>query len=120
MFIVASRSGAGAVLVIFSLLFNINIGANFRLLSKIPRFAQFSMFFTDEHCRCAVALHDDWTRSNPSNGPVMRSAEHKSMQSLFVRLWGVRGVSLSLGLAEIYGNLCYVGRLLGLANTGGR
>jgi hypothetical protein len=120
MFFGASRSGAGAVMVIFSLLFNINIGAYFRLLSKIQRFAQFSMFFTDEHCRCAVALPDDWTRSNPGDGPVMRSAEHKSLQSLLVRLWEVRGVSLSLWLAEIYGNLCYFGRLLGLANAGGR
>ncbi len=33
--------------------------------------------------------------------------------------YGVRGVSLSLWLAEIYGNLCYVSRLLGLANAGG-
>ena len=33
---------------------------------------------------------------NPGNCPVMPSAEHKSMQSLLVRLWGKRGDFKSL------------------------
>ena len=53
---------------------------------------------------------------NPGNCPVMLVQSTKAC-SHYSFGYGVRGVTLSLWLAEIYGNLGYVGRWLGLANA---